>query len=39
MGLVQNRIVVKVGTSSLTNDAGNTNLRAFDKISMVLIYI
>lgn len=36
MGLVQNRIVVKVGTSSLTNDAGNTNLRAFDKISMVL---
>ena len=31
MALVQNRIVVKVGTSSLTNDVGNTNLKAFDK--------
>ena len=36
MTLVQNRIVVKVGTSSLTNDVGNTNLKAFDKIAMVL---
>ena len=36
MSLVQNRIVVKVGTSSLTNDAGNTNLRAFDQIALVL---
>ncbi len=36
MALVQNRIVVKVGTSSLTNDAGNTNLRAFDKLALVL---
>ena len=36
MSLVQNRIVVKVGTSSLTNDAGNTNLRAFDKLALVL---
>lgn len=36
MGLIQNRIVVKVGTSSLTNDAGNTNLRAFDKLALVL---
>ncbi len=36
MALVQNRIVVKVGTSTLTNDAGNTNLRAFDKLAMVL---
>jgi glutamate 5-kinase len=36
MALVQNRIVVKVGTSSLTNDAGNTNLRAFDQIALVL---
>ena len=36
MGLIQNRIVVKVGTSSLTNDVGNTNLRAFDKLALVL---
>ena len=36
MSLVQNRIVVKVGTSSLTNDVGNTNLRAFDKLALVL---
>ncbi|MBP3873463.1 MAG: glutamate 5-kinase, partial [Lachnospiraceae bacterium] len=36
MSLIQNRIVVKVGTSSLTNDAGNTNLRAFDKLALVL---
>ena len=36
MGLVQNRIVVKVGTSSLTNELGNTNLRAFDKLALVL---
>ena len=36
MSLVQNRIVVKVGTSSLTNDIGNTNLRAFDKLALVL---
>ena len=36
MALVQNRIVVKVGTSSLTNEAGNTNLRAFDKLALVL---
>ncbi len=36
MALVQNRIVVKVGTSSLTNDAGGTNLRAFDRLALVL---
>ena len=36
MSLVQNRIVVKVGTSSLTNDIGNTNLRSFDKLALVL---
>ena len=36
MSLVQNIIVVKVGTSSLTNDIGNTNLRAFDKLALVL---
>ncbi len=36
MALIQNRIVVKVGTSSLTNEAGNTNLRAFDKLALVL---
>lgn len=32
----QNRIVIKVGTSSLTNELGNTNLRAFDKLAYVL---
>lgn len=36
MALVQNRIVVKVGTSTLTNEAGNTNLRAFDKLALIL---
>lgn len=36
MGLYQNRIVVKVGTSTLTNEIGQTNLRAFDRLAMVL---
>lgn len=36
MGLYQNRIVVKVGTSTLTNELGKTNLRAFDRLAMVL---
>lgn len=30
------RIVVKVGTSSLTNEIGNPNLRAFDSLALVL---
>ena len=29
MGLYQNRIVVKVGTSTLTNDMGQSDLRSF----------
>lgn len=31
-----NRIVVKVGTSTLTNDNGQSNLRAFDRLACVL---
>ena len=36
MGLYQNRIVVKVGTSTLTNEIGKTNLRVFDHLALVL---
>ena len=36
MGLYQNRIVVKVGTSTLTNEMGQSNLRAFDRLACVL---
>lgn len=36
MGLYQNRIVVKVGTSTLTNELGQNDLRAFDKLACVL---
>lgn len=36
MGLYQNRIVVKVGTSTLTNEIGQNNLRAFDQLACVL---
>lgn len=36
MGLYQNRIVVKVGTSTLTNEMGKSNLRAFDRLACVL---
>lgn len=36
MGLYQNRIVVKVGTSTLTNDMGKSDLRAFDRLACVL---
>ncbi len=32
----KNRIVVKVGTSTLTNEKGNTNLREFDRLACVL---
>jgi hypothetical protein len=33
MGLYQNRIVVKVGTSTLTNELGQSDLRAFDRLA------
>lgn len=36
MGLYQNRIVVKVGTSTLTNDLGQNNLKIFDRLAYVL---
>lgn len=36
MGLYQNRIVVKVGTSTLTNELGQSNLRSFDRLAYVL---
>ena len=36
MSLYQNRIVVKVGTSTLTNDIGKSDLRSFDRIACVL---
>lgn len=36
MGLYQNRIVIKVGTSTLTNDAGKNNLRSFDRLACVI---
>ena len=34
--LNKKRIVVKVGTSSLTNELGNPNLKAFDSLALVL---
>ena len=36
MRLYQNRIVIKVGTSTLTNDMGQNDLRSFDRITCVL---
>ena len=36
MGLYQNRIVVKVGTSTLTNEMGQSDLRSFDRLACVL---
>ena len=36
MGLYQNRIVVKVGTSTLTNEVGQSDLRFFDRLACVL---
>ena len=36
MGLYQNRIVVKVGTSTLTSETGKNNLRSFDRLACVL---
>lgn len=36
MRLYQNRIVVKVGTSTLTNEIGQSDLRSFDRLACVL---
>ena len=36
MGLYQNRIVVKVGTSTLTNEWGKSDFRSFDRLACVL---
>lgn len=36
MGLYQNRIVVKVGTTTLTNEMGKSDLRSFDRLACVL---
>ena len=36
MNLYHSRIVVKVGTSTLTNDIGQCDLRSFDRIACVL---
>ncbi len=36
MGLYQNRIVIKVGTSTLTNEVGKSDLRTMDKLACVL---
>ena len=36
MGLYQNRLVVKVGTSTLTNELGQSDLRSFDQLARVL---
>ena len=36
MGLYKNRIVVKVGTSTLTNEMGKSDFRSFDRLACVL---
>lgn len=36
MKYYQNRLVVKVGTSTLTNETGKSDLRAFDRLACVL---
>ena len=36
MSMYQNRIVVKVGTSTLTNELGHSDLRSFDRLACVL---
>ena len=36
MGVNRNRIVVKVGTSTLTNELGNSNLRTVEELSLTL---
>ena len=37
MGLYNNRIVVKVGTSTLTNDAGKSDLRTTDRLAVYFL--
>lgn len=34
--MYKNRIIVKVGTSTLTNESGKNDLRAFDRLACVL---
>ncbi|MCM1047863.1 MAG: glutamate 5-kinase [Clostridiales bacterium] len=36
MNLYHNRIVVKVGTSTLTNEMGQSNFRSFDRLACVI---
>ena len=36
MGIKRNRIVVKVGASTLTNELGNSNLRTMEQLAMTL---
>ncbi len=36
MGIKRNRIVVKVGTSTLTNELGNSKLRTMEELAMAL---
>lgn len=36
MGLYQNRIVIKAGTSTLTNEMGKSDLRSFDQHACML---
>lgn len=36
MNLYQNRIVIKVGTSTLTNESGKNDLRAFERLARVM---
>ena len=36
MGIKRSRIVVKVGTSTLTNELGNSNLRTMEELAMAL---
>ena len=36
MAAKSDRIVIKVGTSTLTNELGNSNLRTMEKLAMVL---
>lgn len=36
MGIRKRRIVIKVGTSTLTNELGNSNLRTMDRLSLAV---
>lgn len=39
MNLYHNRIIVKVGTSTLTNEMGQSNFRSFDRLACVIVDI